>query len=508
MKKPGNQIKLGAIMSYVSMALSVVVSLIYTPFMLNSLGKSEYGLYNTVASTVSMLSVLRLGFNNSYIKYYAKYKKDNDIRSIEKLNGLFLLIFSLIGFIILVCGTVTSNNLSLIFSEGLTNKEYGTAKVLTILLTLNLAISMPMSVFSNIVSAHEKFVFLKGLELIRSLSVPIISIPLLLLGFKSIALVSVTLIVSLIIDAIFVFYVFVALNNKFVFHGFDISLFKGLFWFTFFIALNLIVDQVNMNVDKILLGRYRGTADVAVYSIGYALYSYYALFSSSISGLFTPRVHLIVSEKSINEKNILTNLFTKVGRIQFLILGLVSSGIVLFGKYFICNIWADQSYSDSYYVALLLVLPALVPLIQNIGIEIQRAKNKHHLRSVVYTIMVIANLVLSIYLCKIYGPVGSAVGTAISLLLGNGIFMNIIYHKYCNINIIYFWRQILLLARGIVLPIFIGIIMQVFIPTGSLLIYIIKIVIYSLVYIISMWLFGMNEYEKSLIIGTLCKVRK
>lgn len=508
MGKAGNQIKFGAIMSYISMALGVLIGLLYTPFMIRSLGKSEYGLYTTVASTVSMLSVLRLGFNNSYIRYYAQYKKDNDIRSIERLNGLFLTIFSLIGFVIFICGTVISNNLSSVFSEGLTNKEYGTAKVLTILLTLNLAISMPMSVFSNIVSAHEKFVFLKGLELIRSLSVPIISIPLLLLGFKSIALVLVTLIISIIIDVIYIFYVFIGLNNRFTFHGFDISLFKGLFWFTFFIALELVVDQINLNVDKILLGRYRGTADVAVYSVGFTLYTYFTMFSSSISGLFTPRVHLIVSKNSENERSLLTDLFTKVGRIQFLILGLVSSGIVLFGKYFICNVWTDKSYSDSYYVAILLVLPALVPLIQNIGIEIQRAKNKHQFRSVIYIVMALTNLVLSIYLCQIYGPIGSAVGTSISLVLGNGIIMNIFYHRYCNIDITYFWRQIFLLARGLVLPLLIGIVMETVIPTESLLIFIAKVSVYSLTYFVSMWLLGMNEYEKNLFVGTFNKIRR
>lgn len=508
MGKSGDQIKYGAIMSYVSMALGILVSLLYTPFMIRSLGKSEYGLYNTVVSTVSMLSVLRLGFNNSYIKYYAKYKKDNETRSIEKLNGLFLMIFCFIGFIILICGIVISNNLSLIFKDSLTNKEYDTAKVLMYLLTVNLAISMPMCVFSNIVCAHEKFILLKALELVRTLSVPALSIPLLLWGYKSIALVSVTLVVSMIVDMIYVFYVFFALKNRFVFHDFDSKLFRGLFWFTFFIALELIVDQINLNVDKVLLGRYRGTADVAIYSVGFTLYTYYTMFSSSISGLFTPRVHLIISEKSANERNILTNLFTKVGRLQFLILGLVSSGIVLFGKYFICNIWADQSYSDSYYVAILLVLPALVPLIQNIGIEIQRAENKHQFRSIIYTVMVFANLIMSIYLCQIFGPVGSAIGTSISLVLGNGLLMNIFYHKNCNIDIIYFWGQILKLARGIILPLLIGILMQLFIPTDSFFSFVVKIVIYSLVYLGSMWLFGMNQYEKNLIVGIVSKVRK
>ena len=122
--------------------------------------------------------------------------------------------------------------------------------------------------------------------------------------------------------------------------------------------------------------------------------------------------------------------------------------------------------------------------------------------------MALTNLVLSIYLCQIYGPIGSAVGTSISLVLGNGIIINIFYHRYCNIDITYFWRQIFLLARGLVLPLLIGIVMETVIPTESLLIFIAKVAVYSLTYFVSMWLLGMNEYEKNLFVGTFNKIRR
>ena len=73
-----SQIKLGALISYLQMALGIVVGLVYTPVMIRLLGKSEYGLYNTVSSVISMLSLLNLGFNSGYIRYYSKYTKEDD----------------------------------------------------------------------------------------------------------------------------------------------------------------------------------------------------------------------------------------------------------------------------------------------------------------------------------------------------------------------------------------------------------------------------------------------
>ena len=111
-----NQLKVGTIISYLRMSIQIFIGLAYTPVMIRLLGQSEYGLYNMVSSTIAMLSVLRLGFNNSYIRYYSIYRKNDDIKSIEKLNGLFFSIFTCIGMIALICGLFLANNLNVIFS--------------------------------------------------------------------------------------------------------------------------------------------------------------------------------------------------------------------------------------------------------------------------------------------------------------------------------------------------------------------------------------------------------
>lgn len=188
-----NQRKLGSIISYVQMALGVIVSLIYTPYMIKILGQSEYGLYNTVASTISMMSVLSLGFNSSYIRYYSRYKEEQDTDSIYKLNGLFVLIFSVIGMIALICGLYISGHLEIVFKDGLTASEYTLARKLLILLTINLAISFPMSVFADIISAHEQFVFLKLLGIVKTVCSPLLTIPLLFAGYRSVAIVTITI---------------------------------------------------------------------------------------------------------------------------------------------------------------------------------------------------------------------------------------------------------------------------------------------------------------------------
>lgn len=96
--------------------------------------------------------------------------------------------------------------------------------------------------------------------------------------------------------------------------------------FTFFIFINQIIDQINWSVDKFLLGRFAGTTAVAVYGVGGQINSMYIELSSSVSNVFVPKVNRIVAESG--DDNELTRLFTKVGRIQFMILGLILSGFI------------------------------------------------------------------------------------------------------------------------------------------------------------------------------------
>lgn len=504
-----NQLKLGSLLSYLQMALGVLVGLLYTPAMIRLLGQSEYGLYNTVSSTISMLSVLNMGFNSSYVRYYAEYKKNDDNESIYRLNGMFLCIFTVIGLVGLACGLYLSSHLEMVFSSGLTPSEYAIARKLMLVLTLNLAISFPMSVFQNIISANERFVFLKLLGMLKTVGGPLVTLPLLLMGYRSIAMVCVTLIITCVTDALYFVYVVLVLKNRFIFRGFERRLFSDLFAYTFFIALNIIIDQINLNVDKVLLGRYKGTAATAVYSVGYSLYHYYSMFSTAVSGVFTPRVHRIVtkSENQTERKRALTDLFIKVGRVQFLILGLIVTGIIFFGKQFIL-IWAGSEYVESYYVLLLLCIPATVPLIQNTGIEIQRALNRHQFRSIIYLFMAIINLTMSIYLCQIYGAVGSAMGTAFSFALANGLIMNVFYHKRCDIDIILFWKNIGTMAKGLLIPIVCALGLCYFMDTQNLLGLLIAIIVYSAIYCASMWYFGMNASEKDLIKKPLRKIMR
>lgn len=493
-----NELKVGSLLSYGQMAASILVTLIYTPLLIKFLGQSEYGLYNTVLSVMTMLSVLSLGFHSGYIKYYAKYKHQHDEISIYKLNGLMLIVFCMIGLIALCCGTFLTFNLKFVFGQGLSREELVIARMLMLILTINLTISFPTIVFSQIIAAHEKFIFLQSVQIFRTVVSPLLTVPLLYLGYGSVAIVVVTVLISFLMDMMFLYFVIFKLQNKFIFSHFEKGLFQSLFTYTSFIAINLIIDQINWNLDKVLLGRFCGTIAVSIYAVGSIIHACFQRFSTAISGVFTPRIHRIVASSDATKWAQLTNLFTKVGRIQFLILGLVATGFLFFGRSFI-KLWAGNGFQEAYIVALLLILPVLIPLTQNLAIEIQRAQNKHQHRSIIYFFIALLNIILTLILCPKYGATGAALATAISMCMGEGLVLNIYYHKTCHINMFVFWKHILRLSLGLTVPMGMGILICRYVSLNTFSQFLIWSGLYAGCYILSMWVLGMNQYEKDLI---------
>ena len=120
---PVSQLKIGAFLSYVVLALQNLVNLLYTPFMLRVMGKSEYGLYSIAASIVAYLTVLDLGFGNAIVRYTAKYKAEGKQEEQYRMFGMFFLLYCGIGLIALAAGGVLYWNAENIFDATMSANE-------------------------------------------------------------------------------------------------------------------------------------------------------------------------------------------------------------------------------------------------------------------------------------------------------------------------------------------------------------------------------------------------
>ena len=501
-----NQLKAGVVLSYVSTAIMILIQLLYMPIMIRLLGKSEYGLYSLVSSVVSYLSLFSLGFTGAYLRFFARFYGDK--KKLASLNGMFLTLFSILSVIAAICGMILSFFPEQIFGSKLSDSELLKARILMFILVINIAITLISSIFDSMIGAYEQFIFQRIVGLISTIVHPFLCLPLLLMGYGSVMIVVVTTGITIARFAVNIWFCIYKIKIPVSFHGFQWRLLKEITVFSSFLLLNMIIDQINWNVDKLILGHTRGTEEIAVYGVASQINGLFITFSTTISSVFAPRVNHIAVQKENNYQTEFTKLMAKIGRIQWMILGLLTGGFIVFGKYFIVHIYAGTGYEDAYLAALYLVIPALVPLIQNIGIEMQRALNKHQFRSIIYLIMAVSNVGISIPLASKWGAVGSAMGTALSLMVGNGLIMNIFYHKVLKINIKYFWKEIIKTWKGFMLPMILAMFIMRYVMFENIKTFLLSALIFVIVYCASVFLFSCNEEETSMILGLIRRERR
>ena len=498
-----NQLKAGAALNYVLILLNTLVGLLYTPYMLRMMGQSEYGLYSLVASVISYLTILDLGLGNAVVRYTAKYRAEGKQTEQYEMFGMFFVLYIIIGVIALIVGSALYFNVDAMFGKTMTAVELDKARIMMLLLVFNLAFTFPMSIFGSIITAYERFVFPRVVNIIRIILNTVIMICLLQMGYKAIAMVVLLTIFNVLTLILNYTYCYRQLKIKMYFRKFKWGFLKEVAIYSFWIFLNVIMDRIYWSTGQFVLGAMVGTAAVAVFAVAIQLQHLYLQFSSSISSVFLPKVTSMVTKS--NDRTAISDLFIRTGRIQYIIMALILSGFIAFGRQFI-NLWAGSGYEDVYIICVLFFASLLIPLIQNLGITILQARNQMKFRSLLYIVIAAIALILQIVLAKKYGGIGCAIAVAGALLLGQGLIMNIYYSKRQGINIGKFWREILRMSG---VP-FVMTVVSIYV-SGKYCInnwseLIIAIILYCTIYVPMFWLFSMNSYERNLFKAPIQKI--
>ena len=500
-----SQLKAGAFLNYVIIALNAAIGLLYTPYMLRMLGQSEYGLYSLVASVIGYLTLLDFGFGNAVVRYTAKFRSEGKIKEQYSLFGMFLSLYLLIGLISFVAGLVLYANVDNMFAETMTTEELHKAGIMMLILTFNLGITFPFSIFRSIITAYEDFVFQKVVQIFRLVLNALVMVFLLKLGYKAITMVVVHTVFNVITLLLNCFYCIFKIKIRLFFGRFDFSLLKEIAIYSFWIFLSSIMDKIYWGTGQFVLGAVSGTVAVSVFAIAIQLMNMYMSFSTAISSVFLPKVtRMVVNNASDKE---MSSLFIRTGRIQYSVIAFILCGFIVFGRPFI-QLWAGTGYGDSYIITVLFFVALVAPLIQNLGITILQARNEMRFRSLLYVAIAIVSLVVQIMLSKKMGAVGCAVAVSAALLLGQGLIMNIYYHKKQRLDIFGFWTSILKMsiAPALVSLTSLFVINHISIDSwGRLLLFIGG---FSIVYLSFFWVFSMSKNERLLFSSVIHKVIK
>lgn len=481
----------GILLSYLQIGLQLLIGLVYTPIVIKKLGASEYGIYSLCISFTGYLTIFDSAVNAAYVRFYVQSRTKK--KDISDLNGMFAKIFIFLSLIGIIAGLLLGYNSKNIFGNKLTNNEYSILSDCFYILAFTVGSTIINCIFSSIIIANEKFIISRIAAIVNSCINPLIVLPLLGFGHGAITIMKVHLCTSIIMTIFNGLFCKFVLKEEYKFTNHDNNLLKKIIIFSSFIVVQSIMDQFNWQIDKIIIAFFRGSKEVSVYSVGSQFNSYYLLLISSLSSVFIAEINRLVANKDELRIN---QLFIKSSRLFAFVAFYVMIAYCIFGKEFIAR-WVGADYQDSFYVGLLLMLPVTISLTQSLGQDIARAKNLHKIQILINFGICIINVFISIPLAKKYGAIGSAFGTFLSEILICIVVQNLYYRNILKIDMTSYWKSIITISKGIIVPIMFGLIMSHFklIKQSYTSIFLWGIT-YTCIYILSIWKISMNNEEK------------
>ncbi len=494
------EIKYGALLSYTLILINTFYGLFFIPFLISRIGDEGYGIYKIIGSLIGSLTILDMGIGSTVLRYTAKFHAEKNRIKIGNFSAIGMIQASILSAIIVFISIFIYFQIDRFFGTSLSPAGLFKARQLFLLFIIIMILNIYDKVIFGIISGCEHFIFANSIK-ISGVSLKILVSFLLILKIgDSACLLYTEIFILIFITVLQLFYILKIIKIKIKFLYWDPDLFRSSIKYTFLIFIQSIALQFNGNLDNMVIGAIVGAAAVAVYSIGLQLFYMFEQFAMAFSDLMLPSISKQIAENACITD--LENTVIKIGRFEFMALGGALCAYLMIGREFIV-LWLGTSYLQAWMVGLILMIPASVPLVQNVCLSILRAQNKMKFRTAAICFMSVFNLIITVMGVRRFGPLAACAGTAVSLIFANIIAMNIYYIKVIKLNIFRIFKNI---YSGIWLCCVLTALILWFttqVLYGNWFVWFVKALIFCVVYAALLILFGINKSEKNILFGNI-----
>lgn len=489
------------LLSYISVILYVAIGFLYTPYLTNTLGVSDFGLYSLTASLIGYLS-LDFGIGVAQARLIAKFIIEGKKEKIKDLLGITCKLFMSIDIFILLIATGIMIYSDSIFSNfsftelDKFNKVFLITGIYTIL-------NFPFLPLKGLFQAYDRVYDFVVIDLVYKIVNVMSLVSALFWGFGLMGVVVANTVTNLLAQIIRFIYIYKKESLKINFFAKDVEIVRFIASFSTWSTIAMIADKFFFGIIPLLLAAFSNTKEVAIFAIAISIEGYILSIARSMSGIFLSRVMKMVVQGDDIEKR--TTLMIKVGRIQLYVIGMIVMCFIGFGKDFI-YLWVGPSYNKSYYCVVLILFPCLFHLTKIIAEEIMLATNNIKYRAIVYTCGSLLSVLCIVLLTPYWGALAAAIGVFISFVVAHNYLLDMCYHKKIGVNMIKFYKG----CHLRILPIFlvcllIALGIQYFIPIVSWFSLILKCSIWGIVTIVLLWIWAFNREEKKMLLSCISK---
>jgi len=429
--------------NWIGQAAGLVVVFFLSPFVVHSLGKTDYGLWSLLNVFTGYLGVFDLGMRASTGRFLIFYVGRKDLGRVNETLRTGLSFYSLVSLLIVLVAVILAWAFPLLFPS-VPAEQAVTVRFLLPLLALNVWMSAMSGAFASILAAHDRFDLSQGVDVA-------------VLGIRTGAIVAVLLsgygIVGMTLATVGASALSLA-GNYVLAHrvhpglrawpmGIVRDRLKEMFGYGVPSFLRNIVGMLIGQTDLVVVGVLLGVSAVTTYSIGAMLVWYSGPFIGQIAGTVFPSL-----QRSAAVGDVPSMRWTYMRLLKMiLIVGLpMFLGYMFFGDRFIC-LWMGPGFPEAFTVMTILSVARLVLLMSAGADSLLSATGNVWPLTIATGVEAVVNLTLSVTFVVVlhWGLAGVAAANLAAVVLGRGLFLPWLAARRISIGA----RA---MAKGVLLP--------------------------------------------------------
>lgn len=497
-----DSIKSGAIISYSAIILNIIISLVYTPWMIKEIGQANYGIYSLIVSFISYF-LLDFGLGSAISRFLAKYRAEGDNSQIRSMISVAYTVFMFLSVGITLILIVLYFFLDNIFVK-LTPAELVLFKNAYLIAGFFSIVNFSLKPVDGVMMAYEYFVRLKTLDLVQRLGTVLLICVMLLMGGGLYELVFINGFVALAVQLTKWRYTIRHSGMKIKIGFFDRLLAKKLFSFSVWILIISISQRLRLSLLPSVLGVLSGSIEISLFAVAMNLEGLVYNFANALNGLFIPKVSRMVTKGKAKAE--VTQLMIKVGRFQLFVIGFIIMGFLGLGKSFI-HLWLGLEFHKTYYVAILLIFPNIISMTQQIATTLSYVENEVRYNSIIAISCSVINIILAVLLSSKYGAVGCGIAVCLSSLMSI-TFLNVFYKNILGLDVKLFFKSCHARILPVTIPVFAALVfVDHSIEIASWLSLFCWAAIFTIVYFTAIYCLCFNQEEKDMVSTALNKLK-
>ena len=393
---------LNSFILYSKIIITMSISLISVPMILNALGKSDYGLYNLVAGIIFMLSFLNASMSVTTQRYLSVAIGENSIKKLNDIYNTSLILHLIIGIVIVLFFEIAS---LFIFNGFLNipNERICATKIVYQFIVLSTFLTIISVPFSALINAKENMLVFSIIGIIDSLLKLLLAFYLTKSSYDRLIVYGAGMAVISFVGVLFNFVYVKIKYQEFTINVrryFNKNYFYKMFGFASWNTLGAIAVIGRNQGVAIIFNLFCGTVANAAYAIANQINGVLGYFSSTFQKSLNPQ---LMQSEGIKDRERLIRLSIISSKYSVWVLSLFAVPLIIEMPY-VLKLWIknvpEYTIKLSQFVLIFAIVyqysVGIMSAIQAIG------KIKRYF--IIISILIIFNLPICYYILKIGAP--------------------------------------------------------------------------------------------------------